>query len=184
MPKVKLDVGATVDFLSQDELEQSLSKAAREAQVSERQRLAGIKYMRAPRVQGTVYNGTINGSSTAVAGTNSSLGGPPWGPQQGYVWTVRRIAIGGLANAGTSACDYVGVYRNNINSPPVAVISANTPNQNFTAMGCVLVGGDCLLLGHVPNQAASNTYGTLTATFLAADFDCIQVPSELIGKLA
>ena len=185
MPKVKLDVGATVNFLSQDELEESLDKDRKRAAEKERQHLSGMKYMRPPRIQGTVYNGTIGGYSGAPAGTNSALGGPPWGPQSGYAWSVRRICVGGLANVGTgTAADVVGIYRNNINSPPIAVLTANAPTVNFNTMGCVLLGGDSLLLGHIPNQTGGNTSGTLVGTFLAADFDAIQTPTEYLGKLA
>ena len=183
MPKVKLDVGATVDFLNKDELADELDKNQQRAEAFDRERLAGVKYMRAPRIQGTVYSGTINGSSTGT-GTNTQIGGPPWGPQQGYAWSVRRLCVGGLANAGTGICDIVGIYRNNVNSPPIAMVTANNPAAYFPTLGLVLNGGDCLLLGHIPNQVPSNTYGTLTGTFLQADFDVIEVPEQKLGALA
>ncbi len=183
MPKVKLDVGATVDFLNKDELDSSLSENQQRAQAIEQEKLRGVKYIRAPRIQGTVYNGTINGSSTGT-GTNTFIGGPPWGPQQGYAWSVRRVCVGGLANAGTGICDIVGIYRNNVNSPPVAQVTANTPAVFFPTLGVVLFGGDQLILGHIPTQVPSNTYGTLVGTFLQADFDVIETPTELLGKLA
>src|SRR5208282_1230544 len=138
----------------------------------------------APRVQGTVYSGTIGGASGNPAGTNSSLGGPPWGPAGGYAWSVRRLCVGGLANAGTGICDIVGIYRNNINSPPVAMVSANNPAAFFPTLGLTLLAGDCLLLGHIPSQVNSNTYDTLVGTFLQADFDVIEVPSEKLAALA
>ena len=104
MPKVKLDVGATIDFLNKDELDDALTENQKRAEATEYAKLRGIKYIRAPRIQGTVYNGTINGSSTAVAGTlYATLGGPPWGPTQGYAWSIRRIAVGGLANANSGS---------------------------------------------------------------------------------
>src|SRR5208282_1996641 len=84
MPKVRLDVGATVDFLSKDELADELAKNQARAEAMDRERMAGVKYIRAPRIQGTVYAGTIGASSSSPAGTNSSLGGPPWGPAGGY----------------------------------------------------------------------------------------------------
>lgn len=185
MPKVKLDVGATVDFLNKDELDHALEKNHARAEAMERERLSGIKYIRGPRVQGTVYNGTINGSSTAVAGTlYATLGGPPWGPLMGYSWSIRRIAIGGLANVNGTNPDVVGIYRNTNTGPPMAQLTANAPSVTFPTLGLVVHGGDSLILGHIPNQVSSNTYGTLAATYIAADFDIIEVPTEMLGKLA
>ena len=185
MPKVKLDVGATVDFLNKDELDDALTKYQESAEATEYAKLRGIKYIRAPRIQGTVYNGTINGSSTAVAGTlYATLGGPPWGPTQGYAWSIRRIAVGGLANANSgTSCDVVGIYRNTNTAPPIAIVTANSPMVVFPNLGCLLQGGDSIVLGHIGSLAGSNNYGTLVSTGIAADFDVIEVPSELIGKL-
>ena len=184
MAKVRLDVGATVDFLNKDELGEELAKNRARSEQMERERLSGVKYMRAPRIQGTVYSGTINGGTNQPVGTNSFLGGPPWGPSAGYAWSVRRIAVGGLYNAGTGICDIVGIYRNDIASPPIAQVSANSPTIFAPTLGIVLNNGDSLLLGHIPNQVPSNTYGTLVSTYIQADFDVIQVPAEQLGKLA
>ena len=184
MPKVKLDVGATVDFLNKDELDDALSEYQKKAQAVEYEKLRGIKYIRAPRIQGTVYSGTINGSATGTGTLYATLGSPQWGPTQGYCWSVRRIAVGGLANAGTGVCDIVGLYRNTNTSPLIAQVSANAPMVTFPTLGCVLYGGDYLLIGHVPNQGPSNTYGTLVSAYLQADFDVIEVPSEKLAALA
>ena len=182
MTKVKLDIGTEIDFLNKGELDDALSENQKRATAIEREKLKGVKYIRAPRIQGTVYNGTIGGSSTTLG--TQALGGPPWGPQQGYAWSVRRIAVGGLANVNGTSPDVVGIYRNNTSSPPVAQVTANAPMVTFPTLGCTLLGGDSLLLGQVPNQISSNTTGTLTATFIQADFDVIEVPAEMLGKLA
>ena len=189
MPKVKLDVGATVDFLNKDELDDALSKNQARAAAMELERLKGIKYIRAPRIQGTVYNGTIGNAGGTLFPTGTlyaTLGGPPWGPLQGYSWSIRRIAVGGLSLAGTAACDFVGVYRNTNTAPLMAALSANTPVVTFPTLGLVVHGGDSILIGHVANQVASNTYGTLatTTTYLGVDFDVIEVPTPMLGKLA
>lgn len=187
MAKVKLDVGAEVDFLNKGELDDSLRKANEERARGELlERVRGIKYIRPPQIQGTVYNGTINGSASSPAGTagNAVLGGAPWGPQSGYAWSIRRIAIGGLANTNGTNPDTVGVYRNNNNQPPIGMITANTPSITFPTLGAVLLGGDSIVLGHIGSQVASNNYGTLVSTFIRADFDVIEVPMEMLGKLA
>ena len=186
MPKVKLDVGATVDFLNKDELDDALSEYQKKAQAVEYEKLRGIKYIRAPRIQGTVYNGTINGAGSGpVTGTLlATLGGPPWGPLQGYSWSVRRVAVGGLANVNGTNPDVVGLYRNTNTAPPMDQITSNKPTVTYPTLGFVLHGGDSILLGHIPNQINSNTYGTLAATYIQADFDIIEVPTEMLGKLA
>jgi hypothetical protein len=187
MPKVKLDVGATVDFLNKDELSEELQKNLMRAEVMERERLRGIKYIRAPRIQGTVYSGTIGnpGGTTIPAGTlYATLGGPPWGPLQGYSWSIRRIAVGGLGNVNGTNPDTVGIYRNTNTAPLVCQITANSPVVTFPTLGLVVHGGDNVMIGHVPNQVASNTYGTLVSTYIQADFDVIECPTEMLGKLA
>jgi hypothetical protein len=187
MPKVKLDVGATVDFLNKDELDETLRKHQAQADVMERERMKGIKYIRAPRIQGTVYSGTIGNAGGTLFPTGTlyaTLGSPQWGPTQGYAWSVRRIAVGGLANVNGTNPDVVGIYRNTNTSPMMCQITANAPMVTFPTLGCLLHGGDFLLLGHVPNQISSNTYGTLVSTYIQADFDVIEVPEEMIGKLA
>jgi len=188
MPKVKLDVGATVDFLNKDELDDALTEYQKKAQAVEYEKLRGVKYIRAPRIQGTVYNGTIGNAGGTMFGAGTlyaTLGGPPWGPLQGYSWSVRRIAVGGLcnANSGTTA-DVVGIYRNTNTSPLMAQLTANTPVVTFPTLGLVVHGGDSLLLGHVGSLAGANGYGTLVSTYIAADFDVIEVPTEMLGKLA
>lgn len=183
MPKTKLDIGATVDFLNKDELSDALARDRERAQTIEHERLAGIKYMRGPRIQGTVYNGTIGGVSVGT-GTNTFIGGPPFGPLSGFSWSIRRVGIGGLSNVNGSLPDTVGIYRNNVNSPPLAVVNANQPQITFPTLACVLMPGDSVVIGHVPNQASGNTYGTLTGTYLSVDFDIIEAPTQLLGKLA
>lgn len=184
--KVKLDVGAEIDTLTKDELDDTLDKYAKASEARERERLRGVKYIRAPRIQGTVGNGTIGSYSGIPSGTGiqATIGGPPWGPQQGYAWSIRRIAVGGLANVNATNSDTVGIYRNDNTSPPIAVINASTPHVTFPTLGAVLFGGDSIVIGHVGSQVASNNFGTLASTYIRADFDCIEVPTELLGKLA
>ena len=68
----------------------------------------------------------------------------------------------------------------------LAGLAANTPVVTFPTLGLVVHGGDSILIGHVANQVASNTYGTLatTTTYLGVDFDVIEVPTPMLGKLA
>jgi hypothetical protein len=189
MAKVRLDVGATVDFLNKDELADALKSDRLLASAAERERLSGIKYLRGARIQGTVYDGTIGnaGGTTFPAGTQYAVLGGTWGPMSGYAWSIRRVAIGGLSNAGSVQIqDTVALYRNNNSAPPLGILTAGNPSITFPTLGCVLLGGDSLVIGHYPNQTGANMYGTLgtACTQLAADFDIIECPQELLGKLA
>lgn len=187
MPKVKLDVGATVDFLNKDELDDALTEYQKRAAAAEYEKLKGVKYIRAPRIQGTVYNGTIGNAGGTLFPTGTlyaTLGGPPWGPLQGYSWSIRRIAVGGLANVNGTNPDTIGIFRNTNTAPLIDLITANSPSKTYPTLGLVLHGGDSIVIGHVPNQVASNTSGTLVSTAIAVDFDVIEVPTEMLGKLA
>lgn len=186
--KVKLDVGATVDFLDKDEMNDVLADHRAAAEAKEYERLKGIKYIRAPRIQGTVVSGTIGylgGTVFPQTGTlYGIIGGPPWGPLQGYSWSVRRIAVGGLANVNGTNPDTVGIYRNTNTSPLIDMVTANTPSKTYPTLGFVLHGGDSIVIGHVGSQVASNNFGTLASSFIAVDFDVIEIPTEMLGKLA
>lgn len=187
MAKSILDIGATIDFLTKDELAQELEKNQARAAAMERERLTGIKYMRAARIQGTVYSGTIGNAGGTLFGTGTALAtlsDSRHGPTQGYSWSIRRIACSGLANVNGTNPDTIGIYRNTNTTPMMAQLTANTPMLTFPTLGLVLHGGDHLIIGHVPNQVGSNTYGTLTSTHLAVDFDVIETPTEMLGKLA
>lgn len=187
MAKVRLDAGVYIDTLNKDELDDALGAHGEElVKAQERAKLSGIKYIRAPRIQGTVFNGTIGVTGTYVTGTGPQavIGTGPWGPQQGYAWSVRRVAVGGLANANSTIPDTVGIYRNDNYSPPVCAINASQPMVTFPTLGCVLFGGDKLIIGHIGSQGNGNSYGTLVSAYLQADFDVIEIPAEQLGKLA
>jgi hypothetical protein len=186
MAKTRLDVGAVVDFLTKGELDQSLEQYRAAADVAEQQALVGIKYMRAPRITGTVYGGTIG----SIAGMTASpgLGGYPWGPESGYAWSVMRISVGGLANVngtGTAYPDTVGIFRNNPAGHPLVTLNANAPYATFGKLNLVFFGGDTMYINQVPNQAVGNTTGTLQATgYLDVTCEVIEVPVAMLGKLA
>ena len=93
--KAKLELGAELDMLTKNELDQSLSK------ISSWQRDAaqGLKAFDVPRLFG------------AVSGAAISLGadqpeGQYLGPKSGFYWKIGRISIDGLA-----AADEVKLYK-------------------------------------------------------------------------
>jgi len=59
MAKVRLDVGATVDFLNKDELDDSLAKDRAAAAIAVAEQNQGVKYMRLPVLYATPSSGTV-----------------------------------------------------------------------------------------------------------------------------
>lgn len=142
-----------------------------------------MRYGRSLPIQGTVYNGTINGTapvgtvvSVGVPGTQNVLTHSMWGPQTpGMAWIVKGVSVGGL-----SSSDAVGIYRNSSTLSPVGFVTGTTP---WVLLGCVLLPGDQLMIGHYPSQTASNTYGTLTAGSLQAAFEYIECTPQELGNI-
>ena len=163
MPKVKLDVGAEVDFLNKGELDDSLgSFGDKQAEALERERLQGIKYLRLPILVGTVSSGT------SVCGTQDITAGPA----NGYAWSIKRVYVNGL---GTT--DTFGIYRNGTNGFPVWQVTGSVPCVHFGKLDFVLLGGETLVGGGIGTIQTSNTQITLNA-------EAIEVPQQFLGKLA
>ena len=162
MPKVKLDVGATVDFLNKDELADELDKNQQRAEAVDRERLAGVKYLRLPVLVGTVASGT------SVCGTKDIIAGPA----NGYAWAVKRIYVNGLGTADT-----YGIYRNGTSGFPVWQVTGSVPQVTFGKLDFVLLGGETLV------GAGIGTIQT-GSTQISVNAEAIEVPQELLGKLA
>lgn len=163
MAKVKLDVGATVDFLNKDELDQSLlENGDHQSKAIERERIQGVKYLRLPVLVGTVASGT------SVCGTKDTIAGPA----NGYAWSIKRVYVNGLGTADT-----YGIYRNGTNSPPVWQVTGSVPDVHFGKLDFVLLGGETLVGGGIGTIQTSNTQITMNA-------EAIEVPQQFLGKLA
>ena len=89
------------------------------------------------------------------------------GPPIGFAWHITRISVAGLSSG------VVGFYRNDTTSPPLAVASAAEPVRSFPKHGCVLMGGDHLVLSPL---------GTTAATGVTAEVDAILTPARLLGS--
>lgn len=164
MAKVRLDVGAEVDFLNKDEMGDLLSDHARnQATARERERLSGVKYIRAPRMVGSQTSGTV------ALGT-----APPWvGPAQGYAWSVRRISASGLGTGNSP--DILNIYRNGTQFDPVWQLNGNSFAYTFGKGEFVLLAGENI-------QCLSQ--GSMTSTTpVLFNMDVVEVPSEFLGKL-
>jgi hypothetical protein len=162
MAKVKLDFGAEVDFLDKGQLDDSLAHYFNEQQSAA---LAGIKYFRLPRIVGTVA------SSAVTIGQTGSI---QCGPGQGYCWSIRRLIVNGLQSG--SSPDIINFYRNDVGNEPLWQLNGNSFGQTFGRLELLLLPGEYLVAQNV---------GTINATGqIRVTGDAIEVPAELLGKLA
>lgn len=170
MAKVKLDIGATVDFLNKDELSQELEKNQQRAQAAERESLSGIKYMRLPLMYATPSNGTVR--------LGEVWPGQPYtdqfaGPNQGYVWSIRRLVVTGLGT-GTSP-DIMNFYRNGVSGELIWQLNGNSFGETFGRAEMILLPDERLI---------AQSLGSMTSTNqVTVRGDVIQVPSQMLGKL-
>jgi hypothetical protein len=161
MAKVKLDFGAEVDFLDKGELDDSLSRYFSR---QESAKLQGIKYFRLP-----MLIGSVSGNAFSIGGT----GPQQCGPGQGYAWSIRRLLINGLT-AGTTP-DVANFYRHP-NPQPLWQLNGNNFGQTFGRLELLFLPGEYLVVKSV---------GTIAATGqIMITGDAVEVPAEMIGKLA
>jgi hypothetical protein len=176
MAKVRLDIGAEVDFLTRDELAGELKKYRAEADAQAQGAMRGIKYLRMPRAYATPVSGTVRlGENFSAAGVPQVYTGPVIGPAEGYVWSVRLLACSGL---GTGASpDILNIYRNGVSGGlmPIWQLNGNSFGYTFGRAEMVLLGGERLIAASVGSMMATGQVGLYG--------DAIEVPSEMIGKL-
>lgn len=161
MAKVKLDFGAEVDFLDKGQLDDSLDSYFNK---QESAALAGIKYFRLPALIGSVSSSAFN-----IGGS-----GPiQVGPRSGYAWSIRRLLINGLT-AGTTP-DVANFYRHP-GPQPLWQLNGNNFGQTFGRLELLFLPGEYLVAKSVGTVAAT---GQIIITG-----DAVEVPAEMIGKLA
>lgn len=150
--------------LTAADLDACLEKSRVAAEENERVALEGIKYFRLPTLYATPASGTV------VLGT---VAGMFTGPNQGYVWSIRRLAANGLGT-GTSP-DILNIYRNGTGVAPVWQLNGNNWGYSFGPTEMLLLPGEQLI-------AAS--LGSLVSTAqISLAGDAIEVPQAMIGKL-
>jgi hypothetical protein len=170
MARVKLDIGAVVDFVTKDEMDESLEKHRIEGDKLAQGYSKGIKYFRLPRMYGAPVTGTLRLGEATTAG---AMSGPYCGPAEGYLWSIRRLTINGLGT-GTLP-DIVNFYRSGFSADPVWQLNGNSWGATFGKTEMVLLGGEFLL---------AKSVGSMTATAtITVQGDVIEVPAEMIGKL-
>ena len=171
MAKVKIDVGATIDTLTKGELDDSLTEYRAQGDATAQGLLRGIKYFRLPRLYATPASGTV---VLGEAWAGQSYTGQFISPNEGYVWAIRRLACNGL-NTG-QAPDLLNFYRSGWHTDPVWQLNGNSWSYTFGKAEMVLLAGEQLIARSVGSMI-STTQITITG-------DAVEVPSEMIGKLA
>lgn len=158
--KTVLQLGSTLDTLDRGELR---SELALQTQDELRQLARSCKYLRLPN------------TSMAVASTAASLdgSGAGLGPRDGFIWTIRRLAISGLTTGATP--DVVRVFRDSPTGIPVWEINGNNWSYTFGKCELLLLGGETLSFASV---GVINAAGPLTISG-----DLLEVAAEEIFKL-
>jgi hypothetical protein len=165
MAKVEIKAGATLDTLTEPELDRALSKFL----VSWRKEVhRGVTFRRFSR------SGVVDAAGELViGGASSSSSG--LGPEESMVWGVTRVNIANLASATTGV---VRLYRNDVSDSTQVkgdwTITNTSTSHHFGTPGIILRPGDALLV----------TGTTLTAgTTVTVAGDAIEVPFNLAWQL-
>lgn len=159
--KVPLQGGAVFDILNQQELEDSLRKQAVETYM---EYARGMKYLRfGPVGIGTPTGGVLSFDGSSVAGL---------GPRTGYIWTIRRMSVEGLAT-GTSP-DLLNIYRSAPEGPRVWQLNGNNFAYTFSKTELLLLPGETLSFAGT---------GLTSTSQIQVGGDLLQVPAEQIYKL-
>ena len=153
--------------LTRDELAEVLRE---DRQAVEAARLEGIKYFRLPTLYATPSSGTV---VLGQSWSGQSYTGQIIGPNEGYVWSIRRLSANGLGT-GTSP-DILNVYRNGTGVAPVWQLNGNNWGYSFGPTEMLLLPGENLV-GMSLGSLVSTQQVTLTG-------DAIEVPQAMIGKL-
>lgn len=177
MAKVKIDFGAEIDTLNKDELDDSLAGQQKTlAEIQEAVAVRGIKYMRLPLMYGTAASGTVHIGGALASGGGNATGAVSY-PHSGYIWTVMRIGVSGLATG--TAPDQLAIYRGGDEASGanyIGQISGNTPFLQFSKMQFLVKEGERIQLLSI---------GSLTSTAqIIVNGDVIEAPEEMLGKLS
>lgn len=159
---MKQDLGplGMIDLLTDRELKETLGHHFDSVV---RDWVRGIKYIRLP-----LLAGFADGSGNLALGVSMTTNAP----NQGYAWSVKRLAVSGLT-AGVTP-DVVNVFRGGDSNNPVWQLNGNNFAYTFGKLDLVLLAGENLFLTGA--SLASTSRITLTG-------DCIEVPQEMLGKL-
>jgi hypothetical protein len=159
-----------VSVVKEELLEVFRTALAENREKQELDALEGVKYFRLPRLYATPASGTV------VLGENwsgQSYTGQYTGPNQGYVWSIRRLTANGLGT-GTSP-DLLNIYRNGFHSDPMWQLNGNNWGYSFGPTEMLLLPGEKLI---------AMSLGSLVSTQqVTLSGDAIEVPQAMLAKL-
>ena len=153
--------------LTRDELAGVL-REDREAMA--RAQVEGVKYFRLPTLYATPASGTV---VLGQSWSGQSYTGQIIGPNQGYVWSIRRLAANGLGTG--TAPDILNVYRNGTGVAPVWQLNGNNWGYSFGPTELLLLPGE--------NLVAVSLGSLVTTAQVTLTGDAIEVPQAMLGKL-
>jgi hypothetical protein len=162
MPKVKIELGATLDTVGGDELRDILNgqRAIEEERAQARAR--GIAVLRLPQLQGFASAGILQLGQGSSAGV---------GPRDGFIWLIKRIFVNGLATG-----DVVNIYADSFMSQPLWQFTFATPQATYGKFSMFLREGQTLYAQNI---------GTFTSTAqITISGDLLEIPTIMLGKLA
>lgn len=164
--KTTLELGAELDTLNASELDAALSRHAQQFLANTAR---SIKYSRIQPAGAKVANSAVSfdGSGTAQ---NTAVG-----PREGYAWSIRRLAVNGLATGTTP--DVVNLYRNQPSGIAIWQFNGNNFAYTFGRAEMLLLPGETL------SFANSGTITAATGTLITISGDFVQVAAEELFKV-
>lgn len=159
--RTNLELGAILDTVSPDELDRIVRQAAADWQ---REEARAVKYLRFGPLQATI---------NAAAFTFDGSGNSQAGPRAGFIWSIRRLLVTGLAAGATP--DVINFYRNNPTGRPVWQLNGNSFGTTFGKTELLLLDGETLSFANSGSITATGTIGV--------DGDVVEIAAEQIWKL-
>jgi hypothetical protein len=162
MPKITLQGGMHLEVPNRDENREDIARVMDERELIQAR---GVKWMRLPEMYGTPANSAL---------TMDESHGTVVGPEQGYVWSLRRIVVDGLTASATTP-DILNMYRNSTGSAPLWQFNGNSFGYTFGRLEMTLMGGDTLMFASVGTFAATGR--------VRVSGELVEVPAEMAWKL-
>lgn len=162
MPKLTLQGGMHLEIPDRAENREDIARVMDERELVQAR---GVKWMRLPQIIGTPANSAIT--------LDETKGAAIVGPEQGYLWSLRRVVVDGMTSGTTP--DVINMYRNSVSGAPLWQFNGNNFGYTFGRLEMVLMGGDTLKFASV---------GTFSATGqIRVSGELVEVPAEMAWKL-
>ena len=150
-----------------DGINESIASLHRQAQVErdrETERYRGLKWMRIPQL----VTGKLNAGGVQTIGQLGQVG-----PEQGYMWSLRRLVLSGLTSGTTP--DVVNMFFNDAATQVEWQFNGNNFGYTFGRFELCMRPGDIILLQNVGVFAS--------AANVVLSGELMEVPAELVGRL-